>query len=194
MSRLLVAMLLSIAGLVPAQAKELTFGGIELSVTSCDEAESILSGARSIEGRDTSVFTQGRMFRLAAGAMGVDFVRSGSVICRAIAEGERSTDLLVNKSRETVAAIELIIDKRQAGTVADLLSQSYRQTSRKLPNLGAGQARYISDSGVTSARISYVHLSFDAQVRMSTQEFDALFDAAVRNEERQNQRRLEGAF
>ena len=47
------------------------------------------------------------MFRLAAGAMGVDFVRSGSVICRAIAEGERSTDLLVNKSRETVAAIEL---------------------------------------------------------------------------------------
>lgn len=94
----------------------------------------------------------------------------------------------------TVAAIDLIIDKQQARTVADLLSQSYREQARKLPNLGAGSARYASDSGKTSASISYVHVSFDAQVRMSTRDFDEMLNNTIRKEEQERQHRLEGAF
>lgn len=195
MSRFLLAALISMLGVVPAQARELTFGGIEIGVTSCEDAERILSEAQSIEGRDISAITLGQMFHLGSGAMGVDFIRSGTVICNAIFKGEpTSSEWALDKNFATVAAIELIIDKQQARTVADLLSQSYREQARKLPNLGSGSARYASDSGKTSASISYVHMSFDAQVKMSTRDFDEMLNNKIRKEEQERQHKLEGAF
>ncbi|RWR04662.1 hypothetical protein [Paenirhodobacter populi] len=170
-----------IACILPAmaQAREFSFAGIELG-TSCDEAERILSGAHAITAETRSGITAGRMFRLRAGAMGVDFVKSGTVIC--------------SPGFELVEGIELIIDKDSAGTVADLLGKEFREQSRNLPRLGSGYASYVSESGKTSAQIRYVHVSFDARVQMTTQFFDELLDHANREEEKEQQRMLKDAF
>lgn len=170
-----------IACILPAmaQAREFSFAGIELG-TGCDEAERILSGAHAITAEDLSGITGGRMFRLSAGAMGLNFVKSGTVIC--------------SPALEQVEGIELIIDKDSAGTVADLLREGFRETSRNLPRLGSGYASYISETGKTSTRISYVHVSFDAMVQMTTQSFDDLLDFSKRDQAKEKQRVLKDAF
>ncbi len=163
-----------------AGAKELTFAGIELGETGCAEAAELLSEGRAIVDEGTSAITRGRLFELRAGAMGIGFIKGGYVVC---GEGDGP-----------VAAVELTIDKDQAGVVADLLTKDHREVNRNLPRLGTGWAEYVSESGQTDATIGYVHLSFEATVQMMTQEFRALMAGRAAEKEQERRRALDNAF
>ena len=163
-----------------ADAKELTFAGIELGRTSCAEAAELLSQRRAVVDEGTSAITHGRLFELRPGAMGIGFINGGYIVC---GEGDGP-----------VAAIELTIDKDQAGVVAELLAKDHREVSRNLPRVGTGWAEYVSDSGQTDATIGYVHLSFEATVQMMTQTFRSLMEGRAAEKADERRRALDNAF
>lgn len=180
MFRIPLATLVLILSPAVLAAEEMSFGGIEVGVTGCRQARGVLDAAGAIAAVDESAITRGPMYLLRKGAMGVGFVRSGSVLCDAGAD--------------RVAAIELTIDKNATNAVADLIARKHRTKTRHLPSLGAGGAAFVSGSGESLASIDYVHLSFEAMVLLGTRGFaDQL---ATWQDERQRQREgaLEDAF
>lgn len=180
MFRISFATLVLILSPAVLAAEEMSFGGIEVGVTTCRQARGLLDASGAIAVADTSAITRGPMYLLRAEAMGVGFVRSGSVLCDADAD--------------RIVAIELTIDKKAANAVADLIARKHRIKSRHLPSLGVGRAAFVSGSGESLASIDYVHLSFEAMVLMGTTGFADQLATWQDERQRQKEGALEDAF
>lgn len=137
----------------PAVAKEMTFAGIEVSETSCDEAAHILEGSGSLSSVTINSITNDTMYILKRGALGRDFVLGGAMSCE----------------NGKVVSIRLTIPKNMANEIADVLDRSYRRVSRNLPRLGNGEAVYGASK--STGTISYIHVSFEAEVEFATDAF-----------------------
>lgn len=186
MRHALVAMLLvSGAVALPAESvsagsREIRLGPIEVGVTPCSEAERAIVDSGSGEGGYFAKVTGAVAYKLFRGAFGFDFVQDGFVACD---EGGRA-----------VAAVVITIPKHRVGEIANSLSRSHRQLSRNLPSLGDGRARFRSASGETVAEITYVHVSFSADLVMQTRAYESAFEAWRRRQADDERQRLEGAF
>lgn len=93
-----------------------------------------------------------------------------------------------------VQAIKLVIDKSRVNDVADALARDFRKRRRNLPALGGGSAWYVSASGETSAKISCVHVSFEALVQMPAKMFDQHYEMLKQDAEKQDRKKLDDVF
>jgi hypothetical protein len=143
-----------------AKAQEIGFGGIEVGTTACDEAFAEAEKNGDVTQRFTSAITDSDAISLGRHAFGFDFVQDGIIVC--------GLD-------KTVSAIAITIPKDRANEIADALANKYSQKSRNLPGLGSGLARFASKTGRTTAEISYVHVSFTADLVIETSQFAKMF-------------------
>ena len=169
---LVSASILALSAVSSAGAREIGFGGIEVGVTACDEAVARARQNGDVTETFVSAITDAPGVKLRSNAFGFDFVHSGIMLCG---------------PDKKVAGIFLTIPKRRAGEIADALGAKYQQKSRNLPQLGAGSARYESGSKKTTAEVSYVHVSFEAEVAIQTQEFTRMM-AAFRDKQQQEEK------
>lgn len=99
MFRISFATLVLILSPAVLAAEEMSFGGIEVGVTTCRQARGLLDASGAIAVADTSAITRGPMYLLRAEAMGVGFVRSGSVLCDADADRIVAIELTIVTTR-----------------------------------------------------------------------------------------------
>ena len=180
MKSFLTTAALCVAFASTAHAGEIGFGPLEVGVTSCSEAEDLARSSRTLRNTDISAVTDGSMLRMGPGAFGLSFVSSATVIC--------------DGSDQTVEAVNVVISKTDAASIADALEGKYERVSRNLPRLGAGEALYRSESGDTEAWLRYQHVSFDANILVSTKAFDKALADYQNSKVSDAQSEKEGAF
>lgn len=178
--RIVVATVAASLVVMPVMADEISFGGITIGVSDCAETLDMIQAEGFGDATMFSNFTGGRAASLFRGAFDMDFVVGGAVHC--------------DENNDSVAGIGVQIPKHRANELADALDRRYRRRSRRLPNLGAGEARYASESGQTQARLHYVHVSFDAFLDMGTADFNAQMQRYAAEKENQRRRSVDGAF
>lgn len=163
-----------------AASGEIRLGPIEVGVTRCADAEQAIIESGSGEGGYFANATGAVAYKLHRGAFGFDFVQDGFVAC--------------DEAGQAVAAVAVTIPKHRVDEIADALSRNHRQLSRNLPSLGAGRARFRSASGKTVAEITYVHVSFSADLLIQTRSYEDAVEAWRRRQADDERQRLEGAF
>jgi hypothetical protein len=168
------------AGHAGATSREIRLGPIEVGVTPCADAWQAIADAGAGEGGFVTNATGAAAYKLYRGAFGFDFVQDGFVAC--------------DEAGRLVAAVAVTLPKRRANELADALGRTHRQQSRNLPNLGDGRARFVSATGRTVAEITYVHLSFSANLLIQTSAYEDAVAARRRREADDERNRLEGAF
>jgi hypothetical protein len=181
--RLAFAALATVAlstGPARAETREIRLGPIEVGVTRCAEAERAILDSRSGEGGYSANATGAKAFKLHRRAFGLDFVQEGFDVC--------------DEAGLAVAAATVTLPKHQVADIANALSRNHRQLSRNLPDLGDGKARFRSASGDTIAEITYVHVSFSADLLIQTKSYEKAVEAWRRREADGERRKLEQAF
>jgi len=125
-----------------------------------------------------SAITEGRAAALGPNALGFDFVKDGYLIC----------------ADDKVEAIQLTIPKEQSSEIADALAAKYKQTRRNLPHLGAGKAVFQSDSGSSSAELTYEHVSFDATLLIQSEKFQQTYNEYLAAKREAEKAKTKSAF
>lgn len=178
-SALLFISFAAITSPVPAQAQEIGFGGVEVGVTACDAALEMAQGNGDVTETFISAITGEAAANLRPHAFGFDFVQSGTLLCG---------------PDKRVAAIAITIPKHRVGEIADALAAKYVQKTRNLPQLGGGSARYESKSKKTTAEVSYVHVSFDADVLIQTLDFTKMRSEYITKKRAEEKAKTKSAF
>lgn len=176
---LLFAGILVVSIISSAGAQEIGFGGIEVGVTACDEAVARAQQNGDVTETFISAITDAPGVKLRSNAFGFNFVQGGIMLCG---------------PDQKVAGIFLTIPKHRAGEIADALAAKYQQRSRNLPQLGAGSARYESSSKKTTAEVSYVHVSFEAEVAIETKDFTRMMSAYQNKKKEEEKAKTKSAF
>lgn len=162
-----------------ADAREIGFGDIEVGVTTCGEAIALADRSGDIIDAFTSAITDAPGLKLGPNAFGFDFVQSGTVLCG---------------PDEKVAGIFLVIPKHRVTEIADALAAKYIQKSWNLPRLGSGSAKYELSSKMTTAEVTYVHVSFEAEVLIQTRELDKMIVEYNKKKKEKEAARTKSAF
>ena len=139
-------------------ASEIKFGPVEIGMTSCDAGLDLAGVSPSDSKVFISAITRGKAVSVPRGALGINWAKGGTLIC--------------DSSNNKVAAVSIKFPKNMAAEIAGALDKKYRQINYNLPQLGSGKALYRSNTGNSEAYISYEHVSFDANILISTPQFD----------------------
>lgn len=163
-----------------AAAEEIGFGPIEIGVTSCESAHAALTEAGALAKEGTSAVTGGMLLSLKRLAFGFDFVSEGSVICDA--------------DNSVVEAVLLTIPKHRSRDIADALQKKYETVRVNFPQLGTGEAMFLSKTKQTIAEIYYQHVSFNADVSIYTTDFERTYEGYRKRKAEAEEDKLDSAF
>lgn len=139
--------------------------GQELGVAKCQDSIKDLSSKVNFESAGVNKYSQGAMYSGNTDGLGL--------------EGAK-TILLICDKNNTLAAIQLMINKDYFDKYRKMLKSKYKQTQLINPFVGTKSAKY--SQGNSSVLLHAPHMSFDMSLTYATNQFIKSFDQINKQE------------